>query len=123
MGGHARGRCWALRLARRGVVPGQVNQYGEAITQGKVVGVETGAGRWLVSRRIDWQRVTQAQAQESGAERGPQARAWSRFNNCTARLTGQLRAALLAVKPGAIETDRWHLRRAAQVAQTGQGVT
>lgn len=102
MGGHACGRGgWALRVARREVEPGKVNYYGEPVTVGRAVGVETSAGRWLISRRIAWAPVATAPVQDS-AERAACGAPWSGFNNCTARLTGRLRAALLTVQPGAL---------------------
>lgn len=102
MGGHACGRAaWALRIARRAVPDGQVNHYGEPVKVGRAVGVETRAGRWLVSRRIAWSPVATEQRQE-GAERAACGAPWTGFNNCTARLTGRLRAALMTVQPGAL---------------------
>lgn len=100
MGGHACGRGgWALRVARREAEPGKVNHYGEPVTVGRAVGVETSAGRWLISRRIAWAPVATAPVQDS-AERAAFGAPWTGFNNCTARLTGRLRAALLKVQPG-----------------------
>lgn len=118
MGGHCLARDrWHLRMARRPVPAGAVNQYGEAIAPGcgRVVGLETRRGQWLVSRRIAWRSVARAtlefqetQGAESaeGAEvadvappalpaRAPLARAWTGFNNCTARLTGHTLRALI----------------------------
>lgn len=100
MGGHARGRCgWALRVARRAVPEGAVNQYGEAVTTGRAVGVECAEGHWLISRRIAWARVTDV-ARQSPAERAQLGAPWTGFNNCTARLDagGKLRAALLGLR-------------------------
>jgi hypothetical protein len=112
MGGHCLGRDrWHLRLARRPVPAGAVNQYGEAIAagQGRVVGLQTRSGRWLVSRRIAWRRVVRptetfdpgrctdadgGRALALGADRAPLARPWTGFNNCTARLTGHTLRAL-----------------------------
>ena len=112
MGGHcvARDR-WHLRIARRTVPAGAVNQYGEPIKpgQGRVVGLEARNGRWLVSRRIAWRAVAQVtetfdpenytdaeggKALELGADRAPLARPWTGFNNCTARLKGDTLRAL-----------------------------
>lgn len=77
-----------------------VNGYGETVTQKKVVGVQVRrSGRWLVSRRIAWGRVA-AEVAESATQRASMARTWSGFNNCTARLTGELRRALLSIKGG-----------------------
>src|SRR5258708_15939757 len=49
-------------MARRPVPAGAVNQYGEAIAPGcgRVVGLETRRGQWLVSRRIAWRSVARA---------------------------------------------------------------
>ncbi|QKV52368.1 replication endonuclease [Comamonas antarctica] len=124
MGGHCvpRGR-WHLRIARRDVPAGAVNAYGEEITEGRVVGLEARTGRWLVSRRIAWSPVAQealaadvaapaaAAALDSGAapalgaERAPLAPAWTRFNNCTARLGGELRRAFMG--RGRHEKEDW----------------
>lgn len=112
MGGHCLGRAhWHLRLARRPVPIGAVNQYGEAIApgRGRVVGLETRRGQWLVSRRIAWRSVARAtlefqethraeSAEVAGTAlpaRAPLARAWTGFNNCTARLTGHTLRALI----------------------------
>lgn len=101
MGGHCAGRGgWALRIARRAVPDGAVNDYGEAVTVGRAVGVECAAGRWLISRRIAWRRVAGEPAQDAGA-RAAMAAPWTGFNNCTARITGTLRAALLMRRPWA----------------------
>jgi hypothetical protein len=115
MGGHCLGRDrWHLRMARRPVPAGAVNQYGEPIAPGcgRVVGLETRRGQWLVSRRIAWRSVARATLEfqdTHGAEsaegadmatpalpaRAPLARAWTGFNNCTARLTGHTLRALI----------------------------
>ena len=100
MGGHCQGRGrWALRTVRR-AEPGKVNDYGEAIA-GPVVGVETARdpGRWLISRRMAWARVaTGAAVDQSKASEPRSGSPWTGFNNCTARLTGKLRAALIGLK-------------------------
>lgn len=121
MGGHCLPRRhWHLRTMHRPVVPGQVNQYGEAVEVGRVVGLQTWAGRPLISRRIAWTPV----AQESetfnpdtctdadpgcslavGEARAPMGRAWTGFNNCRARLTGSLRRAALG--RGRHEKEDW----------------
>ena len=113
MGGHAlpRGR-WHLRTAHRTPEDGQVNKYGEEVKVGRIVGLRAQrgrmCGRWLVSRRIAWAPVIgedthaahavdaagQAQGHDSDTQ-GAQARAalpraWTGFNNCTARLTGEV---------------------------------
>ncbi len=111
MGGHAlpRGR-WHLRTARRTPEDGQVNKYGEEVKVGRIVGLRAQrgrmCGRWLVSRRIAWAPVIgedthaahavdaagQAQGHDSDTQGAPARaalpRAWTGFNNCTARLTG-----------------------------------
>ena len=98
MGGHAQKRsAWRLRVARRQVAAGQVNAYGEPVRAGVAVGVECSHGRWLISRRQAWRRVVDEAAQEP-ASRAALAAPWTGFNNCTARLTGRLRAALLGLR-------------------------
>lgn len=124
MGGHCvpRGR-WHLRIARRDVPADAVNAYGEEITAGRIVGLEARSGRWLVSRRIAWTPVAQealaadvvapaataapdtGAAPALGAERAPLAPAWTRFNNCTARLGGQTRRELFG--RGRHEKEDW----------------
>lgn len=107
MGGHALKRCdWHLRIVRREVqvMEKQVNKYQEELRAGPIVGLEAARGcmrgTWLVSRRIAWRAVvgeelsTELQ-QDSGAAQEKRAhaalpRAWTGFNNCTARLTGGL---------------------------------
>lgn len=102
MGGACAG-AWALRVARRDE-PGRVNRYGEEVG-GRVVGVVAACGRWLISRRMAWTSVaargdgtqgdgakSEGRPEESGAR---SAAPWSGFNNCTARITGRLRAALV----------------------------
>ena len=102
MGGVCRKRSeWALKVANR-VEPGTVNAYGETVDKKTAVGVEVvQSGRWLISKRIAWARVA---AEDVGVvdveSRASMARPWTRFNNCTARLGGQLRAAMLGL-------DRW----------------
>lgn len=115
MGGHAlkRGQ-WHLRTAHNMTEDGQVNKYGEPVTVGRIVGLQTQKGRmrgrWLVSRRMLWKPVigelphaAHAQAGQSTTAAGqaqgggtPPARAalpraWTGFNNCTARLETGLR--------------------------------
>jgi hypothetical protein len=121
MGGHCvpRGR-WHLRMLHRHVEPGQVNQYGEAIEVGRVVGLQTWVGRPLISRRIAWTPVaretetfnpetcTDAEPGCSlavGEARAPMGRAWTGFINCRARLTGSLRRAALG--RGRHEKEDW----------------
>lgn len=123
MGGHCVGRGrWHLSIARRPVPAGAVNQYGEEIApgQGRVVGLETRAGRWLVSRRISWRSVAKetetfdpatctdtdgGKALAMGADRAPLARPWTGFNNCTARLRGETLRALFG--RGRHEAEDW----------------
>jgi hypothetical protein len=124
MGGHAckRGQ-WLLRTAHRHVEPGQVNKYGEAVKVGRIVGLQTQRGRlgghWLVSRRMAWKPViqepaqdgarddaeTSAQAAAQGAARAALAAPWTGFNNCTARITGDLRR--LTFGRGDHEIEDW----------------
>lgn len=74
-----------------------VNGYGESVTQKRIVGVVLESGRWLVSRRQAWARVLE-RVEQSPSERAACGAPWTGFNNCTARLTGRLRAALLGRK-------------------------
>lgn len=67
-----------------------VNQWGEAVARPVVWGVETRGGSALVSRVMQWSKSEGV----SEAAKGPASRPWTRFNNCTARITGRLRAAL-----------------------------
>lgn len=110
MGGHACKRNeWHLRVVQRTPQRGAVNQYGEPQPISRIVGLtpQRGrmCGRWLVSRRIAWTPYVSTHAEE-GAENTQDAgesqgageagiraalpRPWTGFNNCTARLTGQL---------------------------------
>lgn len=145
MGGHARRRNeWHLAPVRRQVERGQTNKYGEALPCGRLIGLvpQRGrmCGRYLVSRRIAWKPYVETiaagaakaagsaeianeegQAQGAGAAASRQAlpAAWTRFNNCTARLDvyqhedligqklgelGTLKAAIEAVE---FETGAW----------------
>ena len=113
MGGPCRGRRWPLRVARRGLTDADVNGYGEPLRAGRAVGVVCPSGRWFISRRIAWARVAAgdlAQRQEPG-QRAAQAAPWTGFNNCTARIRGELRSALLTVQPGALAALRWAQRQ------------
>lgn len=76
---------WALRIGRETL--DKVNGFGEAIVQSLTVGVEDMSGRLYVSRRMGWVRVVDAPAQNEES-RAALALPWTRFNNCTARLTG-----------------------------------
>ena len=86
--------AWLVQPAKR--VNDAVNGYGEAVVKKVVVGVELVSGRWLLSRRQAWARVAEPVPQ-SPAARDALASPWTRFTNCTARLTGRLRAALLGL--------------------------
>ena len=92
-GGVCRGRGeWALQTAARDVR--SVNQYGETVDTKKTVGVCLRSGRWLVSRRQRWARVVDT-AVSDPVDSAAMAAPWTGFNNCTARLSGTLRAAFL----------------------------
>ncbi|WP_431274248.1 replication endonuclease [Variovorax ureilyticus] len=78
-------RDWMLRTATR-VTEGCTNVYGETITRKTVVGVETRIGHWLVSRRQAWKSCA-GEAEQDKAQRAALGRPWTRFNNCTARIT------------------------------------
>lgn len=97
---HMGGMClpradYQLQPAKR--ITEVVNGYGETIEQKKVVGlVVRSTGKWLISRRQAWVRVVDV-APQSASDSAALAAPWTRFNNCTARLTGRLRAALLGV--------------------------
>lgn len=86
--------AYALLPAKR--INEVVNGYGETITQKKIVGVVMRGGQWLISRRQAWARVVDVPVL-SPCDRAALAAPWSGFNNCTARLTGKLRAALLGL--------------------------
>jgi hypothetical protein len=128
MGGHAcKRQHWHLRVVNQTPERGAANQYGEAIATGRIVGLtpQRGrmCGRWLVSRRIAWTPyiATHAEGGE-GAEttaaaeevqgtgeartRAALPRPWTGFNNCTARLTGQLHR--LAFGRGDHEAEDWN---------------
>lgn len=106
MGGHALPRCrWHLRPVHRTAQVGQVNKYGEAVKVGRLVGLQPSrgrmCGRWLISRRIAWSPVLsesasasaseeQAQGQAEATARAALPRAWTGFNNCTARFENSL---------------------------------
>lgn len=86
-----------VKLAARLMVQkvAAVNQWGESVLRPVVWGVETRGGSVLVSRLMQWSKQQAKPEGGEGAARG----AWTRFNNCTGRLTGKLRAAML--RPGA----------------------
>ena len=69
-----------------------VNEYGEGVVRKVPVGLALASGLWLVAKRQLWQRVEGVQPDE-GARAQPAP--WSGFNNCTGRLVGRLRAALM----------------------------
>ena len=102
MGGACLARLdYRIQPAKR--VTEVVNCYGETILQKKTVGVELQSGRWLISRRQAWTRVFDSvSVSQSPAERAACGAPWTGFNNCTARLTGRLRAALLGRDGGRI---------------------
>ena len=86
--------AYALQPAKR--VNDVVNVYGETIVQKKIVGLVMASGQWLISRRQTWARVVDVPV-SAPAESAALAAPWSGFNNCTARLSGRLRAALLGL--------------------------
>ncbi len=102
MGGVCQSRGeWALQVAKR--VNPSTNGYGEKFEKKTAVGVVARSGAWLVSKRIAWVRVAndvcdapiEAPVSVEGlAARSALAQTWTRFNNCTARLTGDLRRQL-----------------------------
>jgi Bacteriophage replication gene A protein (GPA) len=102
MGGVCRSRGeWALQVAKR--VNPSINGYGEAFDKKTAVGVIMPSGGWLVSKRIQWARVANDVCDapiaapvsvEGLAARAALALPWTRFNNCTARLSGDLRRQL-----------------------------
>lgn len=98
MGGACLGRlAYLIQPAKR--INEVVNAYGETVTQKRVVGVALQSGRWLISRRQAWARVFESVPQ-SPNERAACGAPWTGFNNCTARLGGALRAALLSINGG-----------------------
>ena len=102
MGGVCRKRTeWTLQVAKR--CTEAVNQYGETVPKKVAVGVEMPSGRWLVSRRQLWKRVVEGR--QNPESRASMARPWTGFNNCTARLTGELRRAFLG--RGRHEIEDW----------------
>ena len=127
MGGHALPRKkWHLRTAHRTPEAGQVNKYGEEVKVGRIVGLQPQrgrmCGRWLVSRRIAWAPVVdevaiaahaadskaaagQAQGDGTATARAALPRAWTGFNNCTARITGELIREL--VPPSGPRKEDW----------------
>lgn len=87
--------AWALQVAKR--VNKSVNGYGETFAKKVAVGVVMPSGAWLISKRVAWARVVDESVPESvegKSERALLAAPWTGFNNCTARLTGELRRQL-----------------------------
>mgnify|MGYP006896708592 FL=1 len=103
-------REWMLRPAIR-VTPDVTNSYGEVADRMTTVGVETAGGHWLVSRRQAWVSLASSEgaAEQTQAERAALGRPWTRFNNCTARLTGNRLRELLdaagSLRPLATTTE------------------
>jgi hypothetical protein len=99
-GGAAIGRdAYAVKTAHR-VEPGHVNGYGETIEKKTVIGLLLRSGRVLVSRRQMWCHVGGEVTLQQSDDRAAMGAPWTGFNNCTARLGGQLRAAMLGLLPG-----------------------
>lgn len=102
MGGVCRQRGeWAMKVAHR--VVKAVNRYGEDVQKKTAVGLELRSGRWLVARRQAWVRV--ADGRQDPESRAALAAPWTCFNNCRARLTGEIRRALLG--RGRHEIEDW----------------
>lgn len=102
MGGPCRKRGeWAMSVAHRKT--DTTNRYGETVEKKVAVGLELKSGRWLISRRQTWNRVADGR-QEPGA-RAAKAAPWTCFNNCRARLTGELRRTFLG--RGDHEKEDW----------------
>lgn len=96
--GVGRNAC-AVKTAHR-VEPDHVNGYGEAIEKKTVIGLLLKSGRVLVSRRQMWGHVGAEVTLQPSEQREAMGAPWTGFNNCTARLGGQLRAAMLGLLPG-----------------------
>ena len=115
MGGVCRSRAdWSLQVAKR--VNASINGYGEAFEKKTAVGVVMPSGGWLVSKKIAWQRVANDVSDalivvpvsvEGIAARSKLASTWTRFNNCTARLTGALRSQLFTPVAPSWHADMW----------------
>ena len=95
---------YAVQLAKR--VNDVVNGYGEPITQKKVIGCELASGRVLVSRRQYWVHVGSEVRTQTSDEREALGAPWTRFNNCTARIGHELRAAMHGLKSAA-DFESW----------------
>ena len=96
------------------VEPDYVNGYGEPLTKKTAIGCSLPSGRVLVSRRQSWAHVGADVCPQSSDEREALGAPWTRFNNCTARLGGKLRAALMGLesegcgyRAGACGVDRF----------------
>lgn len=117
MGGVCVGaKQWALQVAKR--VNTSTNGYGETFEKKTAVGVVARSGAWLISKKIAWARVAndvcdapiEAPVSVEGlAARAALASPWTRFNNCTARLSGDLRRQLFGVPKINYDTfeDKW----------------
>ncbi len=100
MGGVGVGRsARPVKVAHR-VEADHVNGYGEAVEKKTVIGLLLRSGRVLVSRRQAWAHVGSEVVAKQSEERAALVAPWTGFNNCTARLGGQLRAAMLGLLPG-----------------------
>lgn len=99
MGGVGAGRLKVVTVANR-VERDHVNGYGEAIEKKTVIGLLLRSGRVLVSRRQMWAHVGSDVGIQSSDEREALGAPWTGFNNCTARLGGALRAALMGLSMG-----------------------
>ena len=96
---------WRVQSAKR-INEGHINAYGESITQKRVIGCELASGRVLVSRRQKWVHVGADVGVQDSAEREALGAPWTRFNNCTARIGHDLRAALHGLR-SASEFESW----------------
>ena len=115
MGGVCRSRAeWSLQVAKR--VNPSTNGYGEDFEKKTAVGVVMPSGGWLVSKKIAWQRVANDVSDapivvpvsvEGLAARSKLASTWTRFNNCTARLTGALRRELFTPVAPSWHAEMW----------------
>lgn len=117
MGGVCVGaKQWALQVAKR--VNTSTNGYGETFEKKTAVGVVARSGAWLVSKRIAWARVANDVSDapieapvslEGLAARAALASPWTRFFNCSQRLTGDLRRQLFGKPKINYDTfeDKW----------------
>ena len=103
---------YSLQPARRSHRP--LNRYGETAKAGRIVGVCTTTGKWLISRRLNWHPVRGAEGREEAeakarvlrgetpqdeTARAAKAAPWTGFNNCTARITRELVRELVPPSP------------------------